>query len=82
MRVFASSLITVLICGSIGACSSRDRADMGHQWPNLSDIASAPSDAASPADHEAVIQALREEAEARKSEGYQAPEASKDADNN
>lgn len=86
MRIFVVSLSAVLTCGLLAACSSRDLADMESKWPDLSDIASAPSDAASPQEHDEVIRALREEAERRKSEGYQAPEAapnaSVDTDNN
>lgn len=79
MRKVLVLLGAVLTCGLLGGllagCSSRDLADMESKWPDLSDIASAPADAASPQDHDEVIRALREEAEARKSEGYRAPEA-------
>ncbi len=75
MRISVVSLSAVLTCGLLGACSSRDLADMENQWPDLSDIASAPEGAATPQDQDEVIRALREEAERRKSEGYQAPEA-------
>lgn len=74
MRIsFANLIAASLLVGLIGACSSRDLADMGNTWPDLSDIAAAPEAAPADQDHEAVIRALREEAEARKTEGYQAP---------
>lgn len=76
MRIFVVSLIVVLTGSLLSACSFGDLADMGNQWPDLSDIAAVPAQAAGPEDHEAVINALRAEAEARKSEGYQAPEPS------
>lgn len=60
--------------GMIVGCSSDDLSDMEKDFPRLVDIPPAPETsgeaAAEPA---AVIQALREEAEARKAEGYQGP---------
>lgn len=74
MKAHYSILIAATIfIANLGACSSRDQADMGNTWPDLSDIAAAPEKPAKGEDHESVIRALREEAEARKTEGYQAP---------
>ena len=74
-------LLLVGLFLSLGACLSSDQAAGGSDWPDLSDITAAPAGAAGQKEHEAVIEALREEARSRKSEGYQAPEASNDPDN-
>ena len=73
-KVILASLLVALT----GACSSDDKADRELVWPDLSDIAPVPARMASEDQPESVIRALREEAERRKSEGYQPPEAAPD----
>lgn len=58
----------------VSACSSGELAELEMSWPDLSDIQPASNRQASATEPESVIRALREEAERRKSEGYQAPE--------
>lgn len=77
--ITARVLLTGLLL-TLCACLSTDQTAGDSEWPDLSDIAAAPAGTAGPKEHEAIIEALREEARARKSEGYQAPEASSDPD--
>lgn len=74
-------LLLVGLFLTLGACLSSDQGAGGSDWPDLSDITAAPAGAAGAKEHEAIIEALRKEARSRKSEGYQAPEASSDTDN-
>jgi len=69
-RVIFAGLALALV----SACSSGELAELEMSWPDLSDIQPAPDRTASAVSPESVIRALREEAERRKSEGYQAPE--------
>lgn len=67
-------VLTGLVVALPAACSSSDEAELEKSWPDLSDIQPAPALTAGATEPESVIQALREEAERRRSEGYQAPE--------
>ena len=69
-RVIFAGLALALV----SACSSGELAELEKTWPDLSDIQPAANSQASAIEPESVIRALREEAERRKSEGYQAPE--------
>ena len=66
------AVLAVLVSGV--ACSSSDLSDMEQAYPNLVDIPPRPEQAEGADDKEQIIEDLRREAEARKDEGYQAPE--------
>ncbi len=76
MKLLINRLIFAgLALALVSACSSGELAELEMSWPDLSDIQPAPDRTTSAVAPETVIRALREEAERRKSEGYQAPEA-------
>lgn len=58
---------------AVAACSSDDLSKMEEEYPQLSDIPPAPEKIEGMAGHEGVIEALLQEAEARRAEGYQGP---------
>lgn len=67
-------ILTGLFVAFPVACSSGNEAEPDTAWPDLSDIQPDPALAERAGEPEGVIRALREEAERRKGEGYQAPE--------
>lgn len=68
--LWAGVITLVLVAG----CSSDDLAKMENDFPDLSDLPSAPVEVADSSERQSLIEALLEEAESRKDEGYQAPE--------
>lgn len=55
---------------------------MENEWPDLSDLVPATDTVATAEEHDNIIRSLRDEAELRKSEGYQAPEGGSDENSN
>ena len=65
-----------LVAGLIGlvACSGSDLSDMEKDYPHLVDIPPRPETIETTVDKSEVIKALKDEADARKDEGYYPPE--------
>lgn len=75
-RLFRGVSSLAIVAGLMGivACSSSDLTDMEVEYPLLVDIPPAPEKAETSAEKADTVQALRDEAEARKDEGFQPPQ--------